>query len=142
MSEGPGTNNDGCGVSTMLETAQEMAELRVQPRTKVRLIFFSREEQCLPGSAQYVPQLSTRQVPQSLADETTPFDGRSDYSGPPRSGCWWHLPRRGRDRAAVPVLNTSLGSPVTTCQHLASPASNHPHCTCASNNAAVLNGAG
>jgi Zn-dependent M28 family amino/carboxypeptidase len=45
---GPGINDDGSGVSTMLETAEEMDELGITPRNKVRFIFFSGEEQaCL-----------------------------------------------------------------------------------------------
>ena len=46
---GPGINDDGSGVSMMLETAEEMAEL-ITPRNKVRFIFFSGEEQGLLGS--------------------------------------------------------------------------------------------
>ena len=46
----------------MLETAQEMNELGVVPRNKVRFIFFSGEEQGLLGSDYYVSQLSKRQI--------------------------------------------------------------------------------
>ena len=59
---GPGVNDDGSGVSMMLETAQEMHELGVAPRNKVRFIFFSGEEQGLLGSDFYVSQLSKRQI--------------------------------------------------------------------------------
>jgi len=59
---GPGINDDGSGVSMMMETAQQMADLGIQPRNKVRFIFFSGEEQGLLGSAYYVSQLSKRQV--------------------------------------------------------------------------------
>ena len=47
---GPGINDDGSGVSMMMETAQQMAVLGIQPRNKVRFIFFSGEEQGLLGS--------------------------------------------------------------------------------------------
>ena len=60
--QGPGVNDDGSGVSTMLETAEEMAELGITPRNHVRFIFFSGEEQGLLGSDFYVSQLSKRQI--------------------------------------------------------------------------------
>jgi len=59
--EGPGINDDGSGVSTILETAEAMAGLPA-PRNKVRFIFFSGEEQGLLGSDYYVSQLTKRQV--------------------------------------------------------------------------------
>jgi Zn-dependent M28 family amino/carboxypeptidase len=58
----PGINDDGSGVSTMLETAEEMHELGITPRTKVRFIFFSGEEQGLLGSDYYVSQLTKKQI--------------------------------------------------------------------------------
>lgn len=60
--EGPGINDDGSGVSMMLETAEQMAALGMEPRNKVRFIFFSGEEQGLLGSDFYVSQLSQREV--------------------------------------------------------------------------------
>jgi Zn-dependent M28 family amino/carboxypeptidase len=60
--QGPGINDDGSGVSTMLETAEEMDELGITPRNKVRFIFFSGEEQGLLGSDYYVSQLSKKQI--------------------------------------------------------------------------------
>ena len=60
--EGPGINDDGSGVSTMLEVAEEMHELGISPVNKVRFIFFSGEEQGLLGSDFYVSQLTKRQV--------------------------------------------------------------------------------
>ena len=60
--EGPGINDDGSGVSMMLETAEEMDELGVNPRNKVRFIFFSGEEQGLLGSDFYVSELSKKQI--------------------------------------------------------------------------------
>jgi Zn-dependent M28 family amino/carboxypeptidase len=59
---GPGINDDGSGVSTMLETAQQMDELNITPRNKVRFIFFSGEEQGLLGSDYYVSQLTKKQI--------------------------------------------------------------------------------
>ena len=60
--EGPGINDDGSGVSTMLETAEQMQELGITPRNKVRFIFFSGEEQGLLGSDYYVSQLTKKQI--------------------------------------------------------------------------------
>ena len=60
--EGPGINDDGSGVSTMLETAEQMHELGITPRNKVRFIFFSGEEQGLLGSDYYVSQLTKKQI--------------------------------------------------------------------------------
>ena len=60
--QGPGINDDGSGVSTMLETAEQMDELGITPRNKVRFIFFSGEEQGLLGSDYYVSQLNKKQI--------------------------------------------------------------------------------
>ena len=60
--EGPGVNDDGSGVSMMLETAEQMHALGVAPANKVRFIFFSGEEQGLLGSDFYVSQLSKRDI--------------------------------------------------------------------------------
>ena len=60
--EGPGINDDGSGVSMMMETAEAMDELGVNPRNKLRFIFFSGEEQGLLGSDFYVSQLSKKQI--------------------------------------------------------------------------------
>ena len=47
---GPGINDDGSGTATQIELAQEMAELNLNLRNKVRFIWFSGEEQGLFGS--------------------------------------------------------------------------------------------
>jgi Zn-dependent M28 family amino/carboxypeptidase len=60
--DGPGINDDGSGVSTMIETAEEMHELGITPRNKVRFIFFSGEEQGLLGSDYYVSQLTKKEI--------------------------------------------------------------------------------
>lgn len=41
---GPGINEDGSGVSTALEIAQQMSRLRMNPRYKIRFVFFGAEE--------------------------------------------------------------------------------------------------
>jgi len=60
--EGPGINDDGSGVSLMMETAQAMKELGLSPRNQLRFIFFSGEEQGLLGSNHYVAQLPKKQA--------------------------------------------------------------------------------
>jgi Zn-dependent M28 family amino/carboxypeptidase len=59
---GPGINDDGSGVGTMLETAEQMEALDITPENKVRFIFFSGEEQGLLGSDYYVSQLTKKQI--------------------------------------------------------------------------------
>ena len=51
----------GSGVSTIIETAEQMQALGITPRNKVRFIFFSGEEQGLLGSDYYVSQLTKKQ---------------------------------------------------------------------------------
>ena len=60
--EGPGINDDGSGSATLLETAEQMHELGISPRNKVRFMFFSGEEQGLLGSTHYASQLTKQQV--------------------------------------------------------------------------------
>ncbi|CAN5156623.1 hypothetical protein BH18ACT10_BH18ACT10_07140 [soil metagenome] len=57
--EGPGINDNGSGSSTLLEIAQQIQELGIQPRNKVRFAFWGAEESGLFGSDYYVSQLST-----------------------------------------------------------------------------------
>ncbi len=52
--EGPGINDNGSGTSTILEIAEEMSELGIQPRQKVRFAFWGAEESDLLGSEHYV----------------------------------------------------------------------------------------
>lgn len=56
--EGPGINDDGSGSATQLELAQAMAKRGYVPRNRVRLIWFSGEEQGLLGSTYYANHLT------------------------------------------------------------------------------------
>lgn len=58
--EGPGINDNGSGVSTILEIAIQMARLGIQPLNKVRFAFWGAEELGLLGSEYYVANLSTQ----------------------------------------------------------------------------------
>ena len=59
--EGPGINDNGSGVATILEIALQMAELEVVPVNKVRFAFWGAEEVGLLGSQYYVDNLSVRE---------------------------------------------------------------------------------
>ena len=62
--EGPGINDNGSGVSTILEVALQMSELGVEPTNRVRFAFWGAEEFGLLGSEHYVESLSERQLDQ------------------------------------------------------------------------------
>jgi Zn-dependent M28 family amino/carboxypeptidase len=55
--EGPGINDNGSGVSTILETAIQIRRLNLSLRNKVRFAFWGAEELGLLGSDHYVSQL-------------------------------------------------------------------------------------
>ncbi|WP_308251317.1 M20/M25/M40 family metallo-hydrolase [Streptomonospora nanhaiensis] len=58
--EGPGMNDNGSGVATVLETAQQFAKLD-DPANRVRFAFWGTEEEGLVGSTRYVEGLSERE---------------------------------------------------------------------------------
>jgi Zn-dependent M28 family amino/carboxypeptidase len=58
---GPGTNDNGSGVATILEIAEQMAELGIEPRNKVVFAFWSAEEEGLLGAEYYVNSLTKRE---------------------------------------------------------------------------------
>ena len=62
VAEGPGINDNGSGSAGILEIALQMDALNINPRNKVRFIWFGAEESGLLGSEYYVSQLSTRQI--------------------------------------------------------------------------------
>ncbi|WP_369054680.1 M20/M25/M40 family metallo-hydrolase [Kineococcus terrestris] len=70
--EGPGINDNGTGVAAVLEIAEQMAELGVQNRQRVRFAFWGAEELGLLGSEHYVAQLSDRELRATYA--TLNFD--------------------------------------------------------------------
>jgi Zn-dependent M28 family amino/carboxypeptidase len=57
VSEGPGINDNGSGVATILEIAEQMAD-NPAPRNPVRFAFWGAEESGLIGSTRYVEGLS------------------------------------------------------------------------------------
>jgi Zn-dependent M28 family amino/carboxypeptidase len=55
--EGPGINDNGSGTAAILETAEQMAELGIEPTNAVRFTFWGAEESGLVGSQHYVDSL-------------------------------------------------------------------------------------
>ena len=55
---GPGINDNGSGSSTILEIAEEIAELPANPRNRLRFAFWGAEEAGLIGSTEYVAGLT------------------------------------------------------------------------------------
>jgi Zn-dependent M28 family amino/carboxypeptidase len=60
--EGPGINDNGSGTSTILEIAEEMDELGIEPENKLRFAFWGAEELGLLGSTRYAEGLSEREA--------------------------------------------------------------------------------
>jgi Zn-dependent M28 family amino/carboxypeptidase len=58
--DGPGINDNGSGVATLLEIAEELAE--TQPRNRVRFAFWAGEEYGLLGSRHYVDGLAPLEI--------------------------------------------------------------------------------
>ena len=57
VEEGPGINDNGSGTSSILEMAEEIAQLKQKPRNRIRFAFWGAEESGLIGSTEYVQQL-------------------------------------------------------------------------------------
>ena len=57
VEEGPGINDNGSGSSSILEMAEEIAQLKQKPRNRIRFAFWGAEEAGLIGSTAYVQQL-------------------------------------------------------------------------------------
>ena len=58
--DGPGINDNGSGIATILEIAREISER--DPKTNVRFGFWGAEELGLFGSTHYVESLSSREI--------------------------------------------------------------------------------
>ena len=57
VEEGPGINDNGSGSSTLIEMAEQVSELDVAPRNRLRFAFWGAEEAGLVGSTAYVDEL-------------------------------------------------------------------------------------
>ncbi len=76
---GPGINDNGSGSSTLLEIAEEMSELHIKPRQKVRFAFWGAEEAGLLGSAHYVNSLSDANLAKIFANLNFDMLGSPNY---------------------------------------------------------------
>jgi Zn-dependent M28 family amino/carboxypeptidase len=56
VEEGPGINDNGSGVSSILEIAEQVATLSQNPRNRLRFAFWGAEEAGLVGSTAYVAE--------------------------------------------------------------------------------------
>jgi len=57
VEEGPGINDNGSGTGTLIEIAEEIAELPRNPRNRIRFAWWGAEEAGLVGSTAYVSDL-------------------------------------------------------------------------------------
>jgi Zn-dependent M28 family amino/carboxypeptidase len=76
---GPGINDNGSGASTILEIAEEMSELKIKPRQKVRFAFWGAEEAGLLGSEHYVNTLSDAKLAKIFANLNFDMVGSPNY---------------------------------------------------------------
>jgi len=60
--EGPGINDNGSGTAAILEMAQQISELGIEPRNALRFTFWGAEESGLVGSQHYVDSLTKSQL--------------------------------------------------------------------------------
>jgi Zn-dependent M28 family amino/carboxypeptidase len=79
VAAGPGINDNGSGSSTLLEIAEEMSELGIKPRQKVRFAFWGAEEPGLFGSEHYVSTLSDRDLGRIFANLNFDMVGSPNY---------------------------------------------------------------
>ncbi len=100
--EGPGINDNGSGSSTILETAEQMADLKLTKNLErpVRFAFWGAEESGLLGSEHYVASLSSDELSGIYANLNYDMLGSPNYvrfvydgdgsstepAGPPGSG--------------------------------------------------------
>ncbi|GAB1692082.1 M20/M25/M40 family metallo-hydrolase [Krasilnikovia sp. M28-CT-15] len=98
--EGPGINDNGSGVATDLEIAEQLAALKVKPRQKIRFAFWGAEEAGLLGSEHYVATLPDADLARIFANLNFDMLGSPNYvrfvydgdgsqttvTGPPGSG--------------------------------------------------------
>jgi Zn-dependent M28 family amino/carboxypeptidase len=76
---GPGINDNGSGTSTILEIAEEMAELGIKNRQQVRFAFWGAEELNLLGSQHYVDTLSDDDLTKIVANLNFDMLGSPNY---------------------------------------------------------------
>jgi len=94
---GPGINDNGSGVSTLLEMAEEISDLGLKPKNQLQFAFWGAEEAGLIGSDQYVAQLTDEEREDIMLNLNfdmlaSPnfvryvYDGNTDSTPPPPGG--------------------------------------------------------
>jgi len=94
---GPGINDNGSGISTLLEIAEQISELKLKPKNQLQFAFWGAEEAGLIGSDQYVAQLSDDEREQIMLNLNfdmlaSPnfvrfvYDGNTNETPPPPGG--------------------------------------------------------
>ena len=97
VEEGPGINDNGSGSSTILEIAEEIAELKEKPKRRLRFAFWGAEEAGLIGSTAYVnslPEAERKRILLNLNFDMVGspnfvrfvYDGDNSDTPPPASG--------------------------------------------------------
>ncbi len=79
VGEGAGINDNGSGTATILEIAEEMSELGVQNRQRIRFAFWGAEELGLLGAEHYVANLSDTELDQTYANLNFDMLGSKNY---------------------------------------------------------------
>jgi Zn-dependent M28 family amino/carboxypeptidase len=79
VAAGPGINDNGSGSATILEIAEQIAELRVHTKQRLRFAFWGAEEAGLLGSEHYVAQLSEEQQDTIFANLNFDMVGSPNY---------------------------------------------------------------
>jgi Zn-dependent M28 family amino/carboxypeptidase len=77
--EGPGINDNGSGSATILEVAEAMSELGIQPRNRVRFAFWGAEESGLIGSQHYVDSLTKKEIQEIAVNLNFDMVGSPNY---------------------------------------------------------------
>lgn len=77
--EGAGINDNGSGTGAILEIAEQMSILGIEPRQKVRFAFWGAEESGLLGSEYYVNQLDDVQLGTIFANLNFDMLGSPNY---------------------------------------------------------------
>lgn len=79
IEEGPGINDNGSGAAGILEIAEEMAELGIEPRNRIRFAWWGAEEAGLVGSDAYVAGLSPAELSQHEANLNFDMIGSANF---------------------------------------------------------------
>lgn len=130
LSSGPGINEDGSGVATMLELANVISRLHLDPRYKIEFVFFGGDqarafrsadssEIGLLGSQYFVDQLSPKQLSGIIANIDLDSTGSPNFVRFVFNG---DGPVADPSSVAISTLYTSAFSSIGLASELAEPA--------------------